>query len=292
MSSSGPKIFADGVVGTQRQRVSKNAILIILVVISVLCIVAIVVFTVVTIQRVQRNASPANVALVEKARGKFTIVIPTDRIVEASVPKVMKRVNVSNNPIVDLYHHFLTDAEADHVIRVAGDRFRPSTTMSNDVNSVNKDRTSTSVFLNSSSDAKDDVLKHIISKAAKVANVPASYLEPLQVVRYDHGQFYRQHYDYLDESSSEVKNHGQRTITLLVYLNTLPEEETGGGTKFHVLDHVVKPEKGAGLLWHNVTSLGNVDARTLHSGEPLNSKGSVKYAMNIWFRDRPQEDRK
>lgn len=287
-TASVPQLSPDVVSVKPRQRVSKQAIFVILTVVSVLCIVAIIVFTVITVKRVRHNASPANVAVVEQARGKLSIVIPKERIEQGNVPKAMKRVHISNNPVVDLYQHFMSDADADHVIRIAEGRFRPSTTMSNDVNTVNKDRTSTSVFLNSARDDADDVLRRIAANAAKVANVPVSHLEPLQVVKYEPGQFYRQHYDYLDESSTEVKKHGQRTVTILVYLNTLPEDETGGGTKFHVLDHTVKPEKGAGLLWHNVTSLGNVDARTLHSGEPLNAKGSVKYAMNIWFRDRPQ----
>ena len=198
----------------------------------------------------------------------------------------IKRVAISNSPIVDLLQNFFTNEESDAVVALAAGRFKPSTTMNNDSNTRSKDRTSSSVFLNTEADGANPIIQSIREKAALAAGVGKEYIEPLQVVKYEHGEFYRQHYDYLDADSREVKEFGQRTLTILVYLNTL-EDDAGGGTRLHVLKHTVKPVKGNALLFHNVSE-NTPDPRTLHSGEPILQPGCTKYAMNIWFRDKIQ----
>lgn len=272
-----------------RQRVSRTAFITIIIVVVVLLLICFIVLGVVTIARIQRNASPQMLAVIDKETGLQDLFVPKERVADKLVPTSISRVHVSNSPIVDFMHNFITDDEADYIIQLARGRFKPSTTMDGAKQVVNKDRTSESVFLNTQPDYSDGVLKAVAERAAQVAGIPVAYMEPLQVVKYEFNQYYRQHFDYLDESSDEVRNYGQRTATILVYLNTLGEREEGGGTKFHVLDHTVKPEKGAAVFWVNVTDDGKGDPRTLHSGEPLTNPTSIKYAINIWFRDRPQK---
>lgn len=272
----------------KRQRVSRTAFITILVVVLVLLIAFVIALGVVTVSKINKNCDPGKVAAVELKRGMLDLYIPTKRVQDSLIPQGVTRSVISNKPIVDQLSNFVTDEEADYVVHVAKGRFKPSTTMSMNGSERNKDRTSESVFLNTTKDVNDAVLKRIRQRASVVSGVPESYFEPLQVVKYEHGQFYRQHFDYLDDRSQEVIKHGQRTLTILVYLNTLGPDEEGGGTKFHVLDYTVKPEKGSAVMWHNVSSNGSGDARTLHSGEPLTHPGSVKYAINIWARDRPQ----
>lgn len=271
----------------KRQRVSKSAFIAIVVTVLVLLLALIIGLGVVTIVRITRNAHPTNVAAVDKSRGMVDLIIPKKRVDVVVAP--LKRSIVSNQPVLDTVQNFVTDDEADYILQHVTGRFKPSTTMSTTGAVKNADRTSESVFLNTPRDLKDPVLQRIITRASQLANIPESHMEPLQVVKYEHGQYYRQHFDYLDDRSQEVINHGQRTATILVYLNTLGVLEKGGGTKFHVLDYTIKPEKGTAVLWHNVTPAGNGDTRTLHSGEPLEHPSSIKYAMNIWFRDRPQK---
>ena len=117
--------------------------------------------------------------------------------------------------------------------------------------------------------------------------MPVTFLEHLQLVRYKHGQFYKAHHDYLP-LTPDVEHNGQRTITLFVYLNDLPADERGGGTHFPELRTTIKPSKGKAALWHNVRPDGSVDTRTLHSGESITGADTVKYGLNVWFRDRPQ----
>lgn len=288
MEQQAAAVIASGVNGDGRQRVSKAAFVSILVVIAVLLFVFFVTLTIVTVVKIRDNAHPEKVAVIEKDRGLLDVHIPTRRVKSSELPSHITRTFLSNSPIVDHLRGFVSDAEADHIMTLVRGRFKPSTTMAAKGSTTNKDRTSESVFLNAPGDLADPVVAAIRARAAKVSGIPEEYFEPLQVVKYEHGQFYRQHYDYLDEKSDEVLNHGQRTLTILVYLNTLPAAETGGGTKFHVLDYTVKPERGVGVLWHNVTAANEPDTRTLHSGEPLAHPTSKKYAINIWARDRPQ----
>ena len=273
----------------RRQRVSTHSVRIILFFIGILIVSAALIALLVVSRRIRTNTRTENIAIVENSRGTFSKCIPGDRVsmLPAVLSKTVKRVKVSNSPVVDILNNFFSNEEADAVLAVAAGRFKPSTTMNNDSNTQSKDRTSWTVFLNAEQDNANPLLRKIKEKAALAAGIAAEYIEPLQVVKYEHGEFYRQHYDYLDASSNEVKEFGQRTLTILVYLNTL-EEADGGGTRFHVLKHTVNPVKGSALLWHNVSE-NTPDPRTLHSGEPILTPGCTKYAMNIWFRDKIQK---
>lgn len=95
---------------------------------------------------------------------------------------------------------------------------------------------------------------------------------------------------------------GQRLWTLLLYLTDLPSGEPGGGTYFPQLGWRVAPQGRAALMWVNcerpaaaamargaarrATDAG-CDPRTQHVGEPVLMPGTVKYAVNVWVRDRP-----
>jgi prolyl 4-hydroxylase len=116
--------------------------------------------------------------------------------------------------------------------------------------------------------------------------VPLDHFEQLQVVRYEPGQFYKPHHDYLDANLADVKSRGQRAVTVFVYLNNLKEGEEGGGTKFPLLGKTLTPDMGTAAMWWSYTADGKLDEKTLHSGEPVHK--SIKYGLNIWARDRPQ----
>lgn len=201
-------------------------------------------------------------------------------------PHPCKQVSSPSSPLVTTVPHFVSDAEADHLIQLASGRFAPSVTVDAKTSARvrNRDRTSYTVFLEHGEDA---TVRNIEQRAAQMLQLPAANLERLQVVRYAPGQFYKAHYDWIEPSSAEVKMNGQRLATLFVYLNTLPASEPGGGTHFPKLNLTVRPVKGTAAVWSNVLpNTGKVDDRTLHAGQEV--KTAVKYGLNIWFRDRPQ----
>jgi prolyl 4-hydroxylase len=202
------------------------------------------------------------------------------------LPPAADYIVLSEDPILRVHQKFMTAAEAAEVIALAGDRFNRSSVVLEVTGTQVADpaRTSYSVYLRH---AETPLIKALEQRAAALVGMPASWLECLQVVRYEHGQFYKPHYDYLPDNPDVTAN-GQRQATLFAYLNDLPEEETGGGTHFPALGKTVRPKLGAAALWMNVRD-GKVDPRTLHGGEPVNMRGTVKYGMNFWFRDRPQK---
>ena len=116
---------------------------------------------------------------------------------------------------------------------------------------------------------------------------PVENIEPIQMVRYNSGQFYKPHYDYLDWKldiyKKQIKINGQREITFFVYLNDIPEG-VGGETYFPKLDKKIKGKKGDAVFWYNMKQNGNVDNRTLHGGNPITS--GTKYGLNIWVRTK------
>lgn len=210
----------------------------------------------------------------------------------ATLPPFMNRVVVSEaGPSLDLLHGFLSPEEAQHLIRLVSGRFATSSVVdaASGQNIQDPNRTSNSVYLQR---GEDEVVRRIERRAAMATGVPLAHFEQLQVVRYEPGQFYRAHFDYVDDKVPDLAVRGQRVVTVFVYLNDLPEDETGGGTKFHVLNKTVKPKLGTGALWYNMvrdptTAVPQVDPTTLHSGEPVVK--AVKYGLNIWGRTKPQD---
>ena len=73
-----------------------------------------------------------------------------------------------------------------------------------------------------------------------------------------------QHFDAFDLSNDDgrrfASNGGQRTVTILVYLNDV---ERGGHTSFPALNLDVKPQKGMALIFFPATVDGLLDKYAL-----------------------------
>jgi prolyl 4-hydroxylase len=229
---------------------------------------------------------------------KAALAAMCTRVDECLLPRGVERTTVSDSkPGLDLLRGFLTPDEAAHFISIASDSFQRSVVVHSvtGANVTDPDRTSSSVFLTAG--GHDPVIRRVVARAAAVSGVPDSHFEQLQVVRYEPGQFYRPHYDYLKTHLPDIQLRGQRLVTLFVYLNDLPDDETGGGTHFPKAKITVRPELGAAALWYNMVTNGRdilgvhrppvEDPTTLHGGEPVVK--STKYGLNIWGRTRPQK---
>lgn len=114
----------------------------------------------------------------------------------------------------------------------------------------------------------------IQDKVAELLNVPVSHIEELQCVRYAEGQEFRPHFD-----SSPILH---RKHTFLIYLN---DDFDGGETYFPELFTQIKPKRGNALHFIDQDEEGNNIPYSYHSGLPI--RNGIKYACNIWVRDRP-----
>ncbi|CAJ1388636.1 unnamed protein product [Effrenium voratum] len=119
----------------------------------------------------------------------------------------------------------------------------------------------------------------------------AEFIEPLQLVKYVPGQYYRAHLDTHQEPERLGSFNGeQRVQTLLVFVSSVPESDGGGHLHFPLLDLRILPKAGTAVLWKNCrpkegTALVEPDPCSLHEGEPPLSVEKV--AMNVWVVDRP-----
>jgi prolyl 4-hydroxylase len=127
--------------------------------------------------------------------------------------------------------------------------------------------------------AEDTVSKAIMERLSSLTGIPVNNSESLQLLRYERGQYYRRHHDYI--STQVNRQQGVRILTFYLYLN---DDLAGGGTRFTKLNNLtVTPKTGRAVLWPSVRDDAphEKDDRTEHEAMPV--EAGVKYGANAWF---------
>lgn len=110
--------------------------------------------------------------------------------------------------------------------------------------------------------------------------------ERLQGQRYDVGQQFKAHHDYLRPDLPYWERQeavgGQRTWTAMVFLD---RPEAGGATYFPMFDLSIPPRPGTLVAWNNLDAAGEPNRATLHQGLPV--EAGVKHIVTKWWRERP-----
>ena len=131
--------------------------------------------------------------------------------------------------------------------------------------------------------AAPELVAPIDARLAALIGVEEAYSEPLQGQRYDPGQYFKAHTDWFAPGTEEYAAHtrpgGQRTWTVMVYLNAVEE---GGQTRFERLGRDFQPLPGLGVAWNNLDASGAPNPATLHEALPV-IRGR-KYVITKWFR--------
>jgi len=124
----------------------------------------------------------------------------------------------------------------------------------------------------------DAVTVNVMGRIANTTGIPVENSEHLQLLRYQVGQFYNTHHDYIH--SHRERNPGPRVLTAYLYLNDV---EAGGGTNFPKLDVTVMPRRGRLLLWPSVLDEdpNMKDYSTDHQALPV--EAGEKYGANGWL---------
>jgi len=183
---------------------------------------------------------------------------------------------LNQSPPIFAIDNFLTKAECDFLICIAQDSFSPAPVVGQGIGEVSPSRTSSTCYL-----ARED-LPIYLKKVCNLTGKPIEHCELPQVGRYLPSQQYLQHFDAFDLTNEDGQrfalNGGQRTITVLTYLNDV---EKGGGTFFPTLNLEVQPKKGTAIVFFPSTVDGLLDKMALHAAKPAID---TKYISQVWIR--------
>ncbi len=133
--------------------------------------------------------------------------------------------------------------------------------------------------------ADPNIAKDIDLKICALMGISPMHSEPIEAQWYDIGQEFKPHHDWFPEDSpgfqDYVKTQGQRTWTVMIYLNDVLE---GGQTIFTELGLACDPKPGMALIWNNLNPDGTPNKATMHWGSPV--KNGHKVIITKWFREK------
>ena len=191
----------------------------------------------------------------------------------------------NDRPRILLLENVLSPQECDQLIAGSSSKLARSTALDKQTGAyiTIAERSSENAYYRNN----DPFVQAMNRRFSEIMHQPASHGEDLQVVRYLVGGEYREHWDYFPMSDpgslSVTQDGGQRTATLLMYLNDVP---IGGATYFPKINYRVQPRKGWGVYFEYTDVYGQVDDLTLHAGEPV-SHGE-KWIATKWMRVKPR----
>lgn len=192
---------------------------------------------------------------------------------QTGLPKKLQAFVVVPDPEVLVVQNFLSDAEMKHMLDLAENLWAPSGVVvgASRQKQVTKARTSYSCVFQP---GHTQTVANVEARCAQLAGIGVEYLEQLALVRYEPGQYFNIHHDG-----------DHRSKTVFIYLNDLPDEESGGETIFPNLGVQFTPRRGAAVMWNNIHPDMSEDSRLIHAGTaPL--KG-IKYGVNCFFNIHP-----
>lgn len=182
--------------------------------------------------------------------------------------------------------NFLPRGACDWLIAQAGVRLhRAEVRQSAQVSAIGAGRTNS--VAGSSMLEPDLVMQMTRLRIAATIGQKFDQLEPTNILHYDPGQEYRPHYDAVrpdevPDFEADLRAHGQRLVTVLVYLNDAYE---GGETEFPRLGQRFKGKPGDALIFWNLDADGEIERQSLHAGLPVT--GGEKWLLSQWVRQRP-----
>lgn len=192
---------------------------------------------------------------------------------------------LSAEPRIAVSPRFLSPRICDWLIRLGKPHLRRAELIDGVTGQVREDADRTNRSAELTPEHGDMVLAFVRARIAAMANVAVPALDFSQILHYEVGQQFRQHYDFFDVSvpayAREVATSGQRALTVLVYLN---DDYEGGHTAFPRLNRAFRGNKGDALIFWNLQPDGKPDFRTLHVGTAP-TRGE-KWLFSQWIRVR------
>ena len=202
------------------------------------------------------------------------------------------KIVYSEDPHVYTLDNFITAEECQHIIREAKPRLeRAMVGAGLDPNNMDgtysTNRTGTNCWFPHN---HDPIFARVGERIAQEVGHPFANAEQFQVVHYDVGEEFKDHYDGWDQDGTSEHFHnfkfgGNRLLTALIYLNDVP---SGGGTKMTKLNHLIEAKQGRVLVFEDCyKGTNNRHLLSEHCGMPVIQ--GEKYAVNLWFKECPYE---
>jgi prolyl 4-hydroxylase len=142
---------------------------------------------------------------------------------------------------------------------------------------VNDGRTTTTAWCDKHC-LKDKSVMAVMERLSNSTGIPENNSENLQLLKYETGQFYGVHHDYIDFQT--IRQPGHRILTAFIYLNDVAG---GGGTNLYQLNITVMPKRGRVLIWPNVLSGDPEQQDWTTSHRALLVEKGVKYGANLFY---------
>ena len=226
--------------------------------------------------------------VIDEGMTNYTVIVhsrptPLDVGVE---PIISEKRDLHEPPWVITFENFITVDECRHLIDLG---YKSNYKRSEDVGHALPDgtftakksetRTSENAWCSSSNGCRNDtVVTRIHDRIAKVTGVAPENSEDFQVLKYEPGQFYRAHHDYIPHHRD--RRCGPRILTFFLYLSDVDE---GGATNFPKLEIAVKPKAGRALLWPSVLDSNPKEKEPRTDHEAQNVIKGIKFGANAWL---------
>jgi prolyl 4-hydroxylase len=178
--------------------------------------------------------------------------------------------------------NFLNNEECEKIIQIinSSNLEQSQTIRDKDESDVTSFRTSKSCYFQN----KNDFINDIDIRICKTIGINNRFAEQIQAQKYEIGQEFKLHTDYFDKElllkSTSIKS--QRTWTFMIYLNDMPDSESGGHTSFPYAYLSFQPKIGTAIIWNNLIN-GSPNHYSSHQGMQI-LKGE-KYIITKWFKE-------
>jgi prolyl 4-hydroxylase len=183
--------------------------------------------------------------------------------------------------------NYLTEDQCQKLIEMGKPQVSRSTgfNVGDGSESYSEHRTSEHTFLPKGA---NDLVTTVEKMVAYQTGFPIENQEGIQIAHYVPGTYFKSHHDYFDPrykgASVTLERGGQRVVTFMIYLNTIPEGY-GGETYFDKAGMSVRPDMGKACLWYNLYPNGQIDISTMHEGRTP-KEPYEKWIATIWVRER------
>lgn len=195
------------------------------------------------------------------------------------------RKSLSDQPRIRVIEGFASPAECRWVIEGTRERMQPATIFDEQSGEQILDPARNNSAVSILFSDMDVVLELLRSRISAATRVPVPVFEPTQILRYEIGEEFRPHHDFLDYDQPGFREHlagfGQRIATFLIFLN---DDFEGGETEFPAIGLRHRGRTGDALFWANVDTAGRPDPLTLHAGRPPTS--GQKWVFSQWIREK------